>query len=212
MFEKDGIEKFIGAGVYYGAAMTDAALYKDQNVCVLGGANSAGQGALFFSRYAKSVTIIIRADSLGKAMSSYLVERINATQNITVLTDTEVDSVSGSNKLEKIFLRCKNEDKIKEMDTSAIFIFIGAAPRTEICKGIIETDEKGFILTGPDLLNKKNVTNEWTLERDPFLLETNIPGVFAAGDIRSGSGKRVAAAVGEGSAAIGMVHKYLETV
>jgi len=212
MFEKDGIEKFIGAGVYYGAAMTDAALYKDQNVCVLGGANSAGQGALFFSRYAKSVTIIIRADSLGKAMSSYLVERINATPNITVLTDTEVDSVSGSNKLEKIFLRCKNEDKIKEMDTSAIFIFIGAAPRTEICKGIIETDEKGFILTGPDLLNKKNVTNEWTLERDPFLLETNIPGVFAAGDIRSGSGKRVAAAVGEGSAAIGMVHKYLETV
>ncbi|HQY51444.1 MAG TPA: NAD(P)/FAD-dependent oxidoreductase, partial [Ignavibacteria bacterium] len=212
MFEKDGIEKFIGAGVYYGAAMTEAALYKDQNVCVLGGANSAGQGALFFSRYAKSVTIIIRADSLGKAMSSYLVERINATQNITVLTDTEVDSVSGSNKLEKIFLRCKNEDKIKEMDTSAIFIFIGAAPRTEICKGIIETDEKGFILTGPDLLNKKNVTNEWTLERDPFLLETNIPGVFAAGDIRSGSGKRVAAAVGEGSAAIGMVHKYLETV
>jgi len=212
MFEKDGIEKFIGAGVYYGAAMTEAALYKDQNVCVLGGANSAGQGALFFSRYAKSVTIIIRADSLGKAMSSYLVERINATPNITVLTDTEVDSVSGSNKLEKIFLRCKNEDKIKEMDTSAIFIFIGAAPRTEICKGIIETDEKGFILTGPDLLNKKNVTNEWTLERDPFLLETNIPGVFAAGDIRSGSGKRVAAAVGEGSAAIGMVHKYLETV
>jgi len=212
MFEKDGIEKFIGAGVYYGAAMTEAALYKDQNVCVLGGANSAGQGALFFSRYAKSVTIIIRADSLGKAMSSYLVERINATQNITVITDTEVDSVSGSNKLEKIFLRCKNEDKIKEMDTSAIFIFIGAAPRTEICKGIIETDEKGFILTGPDLLNKKNVTNEWTLERDPFLLETNIPGVFAAGDIRSGSGKRVAAAVGEGSAAIGMVHKYLETV
>ena len=212
MFEKDGIEKFIGAGVYYGAAMTDAALYKDQNVCVLGGANSAGQGALFFSRYAKSVTIIIRADSLGKAMSSYLVERINATPNITVLTDTEVDSVSGSNKLEKIFLRCKNEDKIKEMDTSAIFIFIGAAPRTEICKGIIETDEKGFILTGPDLLNKKNVTNEWTLERAPFLLETNIPGVFAAGDIRSGSGKRVAAAVGEGSAAIGMVHKYLETV
>ena len=212
MFEKDGIEKFIGAGVYYGAAMTEAALYKDQAVCVLGGANSAGQGALFFSRYAKSVTIIIRADSLGKAMSSYLVERINATPNITVLTDTEVDSVSGSNKLEKIFLRCKNEDKIKEMDTSAIFIFIGAAPRTEICKGIIETDEKGFILTGPDLLNKKNVTNEWTLERDPFLLETNIPGVFAAGDIRSGSGKRVAAAVGEGSAAIGMVHKYLETV
>jgi len=212
MFEKDGIEKFIGAGVYYGAAMTEAALYKDQDVCVLGGANSAGQGALFFSRYAKSVTIIIRADSLGKAMSSYLVERINATPNITVLTDTEVDSVSGSNKLEKIFLRCKNEDKIKEMDTSAIFIFIGAAPRTEICKGIIETDEKGFILTGPDLLNKKNVTNEWTLERDPFLLETNIPGVFAAGDIRSGSGKRVAAAVGEGSAAIGMVHKYLETV
>ncbi|MFZ1321386.1 MAG: FAD-dependent oxidoreductase [Ignavibacteria bacterium] len=212
MFEKEGIEKFIGTGVYYGAAMTEAALYKDQDVCVLGGANSAGQGALFFSRYAKSVTIIIRADSLSKAMSSYPVDRIQATPNIIVLTDTEVDSVSGTNKLEKIFLRCKNEDKIKEMDTSAVFIFIGAAPRTEILKGIIETDEKGYIFTGPDLHNRKNIVNEWTLERDPFLLETNIPGVFAAGDIRSGSGKRVAAAVGEGSAAIGMVHKYLETV
>lgn len=212
MLEKEGIEKFIGAGVYYGAALTEAALYKDQDVCILGGANSAGQGALFFSRYAKTVTIIIRADSIDRAMSSYLVERIRATPNISVLSNTEIESVSGSNKLEKIFLRHKSDDKIIEMDTSAVFIFIGAAPRTELLKGIIETDEKGFILTGPDLFNKKNTNYEWKLERDPFLLETNIPGVFAAGDIRSGSGKRVAAAVGEGSAAIGMVHKYLETV
>ncbi|MCB0729322.1 MAG: FAD-dependent oxidoreductase, partial [Ignavibacteriae bacterium] len=202
----------VGAGVYYGAAMTEAALYKDKDICILGGANSAGQGALFFSRYAKTVTMIVRADSLGKAMSSYLVERIEAAPNIKVLTKTEINSVIGNEKIEKISLKNIPDGKIWELDTSAVFIFIGAAPRTEILKEIIETDEKGFILTGLDLLKKNNVIKGWTLDRDPFLLETNVPGIFAAGDIRSGSGKRVAAAVGEGSATISMVHKYLETV
>ena len=212
MLEKEGVEKFVGAGVYYGAAMTEAALYKDKDICILGGANSAGQGALFFSRYAKTVTMIVRADSLGKAMSSYLVERIEAAPNIKVLTKTEINSVIGNEKIEKISLKNIPDGKIWELDTSAVFIFIGAAPRTEILKEIIETDEKGFILTGLDLLKKNNVIKGWTLDRDPFLLETNVPGIFAAGDIRSGSGKRVAAAVGEGSATISMVHKYLETV
>ncbi len=212
MLEAEGIEKFLGTGVYYGAAMTEAATYKGQDVCILGGANSAGQGALFFARYASTVTMIVRASSLNKAMSSYLVERINATENIKVLTETEICGVSGEDKLEKVVLKSLPEKRVYEQDTSAVFIFIGAAPRTDMLKGIIETDDKGYILTGPELPRKNNVVVGWELDRDPFLLETNIPGVFAAGDVRSGSGKRVAAAVGEGSAAVGMVHKYLETV
>lgn len=212
MLEAEGIEKFLGTGVYYGAAMTEAATYKGQDVCILGGANSAGQGALFFARYASTVTMIVRASSLNKAMSSYLVERINATENIKVLTETEICGVSGEDKLEKVVLKSLPEKRVYEQDTSAVFIFIGAAPRTDMLKGIIETDDKGYILTGPELPRKNNVVVGWELDRDPFLLETNIPGVFAAGDVRSGSGKRVAAAVGEGSAAVGMVHRYLETV
>jgi thioredoxin reductase (NADPH) len=212
LLEAGGIESFIGTGVYYGAAMTEAAIYKGQDVCVLGGANSAAQGALFFARYANTVTMIVRAPSLDKSMSSYLVERIKATDNIKVLLETEVCAVSGNGKLEKITLKNIPEGKVYDLNTSALFIFIGAAPRTEILNGIIETDDKGYVLTGPDLPRKNNVVKGWTLERDPYLLETNVPGVFAAGDVRSGSGKRVAAAVGEGSAAVGMVHKYLETV
>lgn len=212
MFEAEGIEQFLGTGVYYGAAMTEAATYKGQDVCILGGANSAGQGALFFARYASSATMIVRASSLKKAMSNYLVERINSTNNIKVLLQTEVCSVSGKDKMEKITLKYIPENKVYELDTSAVFIFIGAAPKTELINTIIEIDDKGYILTGPDLPRRENIVKGWTLDRDPFLLETNVPGVFAAGDVRSGSGKRVASAVGEGSAAIGMVHKYLETV
>jgi thioredoxin reductase (NADPH) len=212
MLEAEGIEQFLGTGVYYGAAMTEAATYKGQDICVLGGANSAGQGALFFARYAKTVTMIVRAPSLDKGMSNYLVERIKATSNIKVLLQTTVCAVSGKDKLEKITLQNVPDNKIYDLDTSALFIFIGAAPRTEMLKGIIETDEKGYILTGPDLPRMNNKVMGWNLDRDPYIFETNVPGVFAAGDVRSGSGKRVAAAVGEGSASVGMVHKYLETV
>jgi thioredoxin reductase (NADPH) len=212
MLEAGGIQSFLGTGVYYGAAMTEAATYKDHDICILGGANSAGQGALFFARYAKTVTMIVRASSLRKAMSNYLVERINATSNIKVLTDTELCSVSGNDKLERVTLKSISDSKVYDMNTSAVFIFIGAAPRTEMLNGFIETDEKGYILTGPDLPRTNNAVKGWTLERDPYLFETNVPGIFAAGDVRSGSGKRVAAAVGEGSACVSMVHKYLETV
>jgi thioredoxin reductase (NADPH) len=212
MLEAQGIEQFLGTGVYYGAAMTEAATYKGQDICVLGGANSAGQGALFFARYAKTVTMIVRASSLNKGMSNYLVERIKATPNIKVLLQTTVCAVSGKGKLEKITLESVPDNKVYDLDTSALFIFIGAAPRTEILKGIIETDEKGYILTGPDLPRMNNKVMGWNLDRDPYIYETNVPGVFAAGDVRSGSGKRVAAAVGEGSASVGLVHKYLETV
>lgn len=192
--------------------MTEAATYKDQDVCILGGANSAGQGALFFARYAKTVTMIVRAASLSKAMSSYLVERINAAPNIKVLTETEMCAAQGSGILENITLKNIPDGNVFKMDTAAVFIFIGSAPRTEMLNGMIQTDEKGYILTGPDLKRINNKVEGWDLDRDPFILETNIPGVFAAGDVRAGSGKRVAAAVGEGSAAISMVHKYLETV
>jgi thioredoxin reductase (NADPH) len=212
MLEAQGIEQFLGTGVYYGAAMTEAATYKGQDICVLGGANSAGQGALFFARYAKTVTMIVRASSLDKGMSNYLVERIKATPNIKVLLQTTVCAVSGKGKLEKITLESVPDHKVYDLDTSALFIFIGAAPRTEILKGIIETDDKGYILTGPDLPRMNNKVMGWNLDRDPYIYETNVPGVFAAGDVRSGSGKRVAAAVGEGSASVGLVHKYLETV
>ncbi|NOS83650.1 MAG: FAD-dependent oxidoreductase [Ignavibacteria bacterium] len=212
MLETPGIEQFLGTGVYYGAAMTEAATYKEHDVCILGGANSAGQGALFFARYARTVTMIVRAKSLSKAMSNYLVERINSTSNIKVLSETEMCAVQGSGRLTGITLKNVADGSVYNMDTSAIFIFIGAAPRTDILKEFIETDEKGYIFTGPDLPKVNNKIKGWELDRDPFILETNIPGVFAAGDVRAGSGKRVAAAVGEGSAAISMVHKYLETV
>lgn len=210
--EADGIEPFLGTGVYYGAALTEAATYKGQDVCILGGANSAGQGALFFARYASEVKMIVRASSLEKAMSNYLVERIKAADNIKVLLETEICSVSGNGKLENIAIKNISDGKIFELSSSALFIFIGAAPRTEMLRGIIETDEKGYILTGPDLPGKNNKVKGWNLDRHPYLLETNVPGVFAAGDVRSGSGKRVAAAVGEGSASVGLAHKYLETV
>lgn len=212
MLNTEGMEQFLGCGVYYGTAMTEAATYKGQNVCILGGGNSAGQAALFFSRYVNNVTIIIRADSLHKAMSSYLIERIESAANIQVLTDTQIISVHGNGKVDMLKVKNIPRGEITDVQTSAIFIFIGSAPRTEMIKDLIETDDKGYILTGPDIPRKNNKIRGWTPERDPFLLETNIPGIFAAGDVRSGSGKRVAAAVGEGSAAVGMVHRYLETV
>lgn len=212
MLETSGIEQFLGAGVYYGAAMTEAATYKGQDVFILGGANSAGQGALFFARYARTVTMIVRSNSLGKSMSNYLVERINAAENIKVLLEAEVCAVSGEGKLEKIAVKNIRDGQSFQLDAAALFIFIGSAPRTEMLRGIIETDDKGYILTGPELPRVNNSVKGWELDRDPYLLETNVPGVFAVGDVRAGSGKRVAAAVGEGSASVGMVHKYLETV
>jgi len=207
-----GIESLLGIGVYYGAAMSEAATYRGQDVCVLGAGNSAGQGALFFSRYARHVTMLVRADSLKKTMSHYLIDRIGATPNIEVVTGVEVAAARGSERLEKIVIRDIAGGAEREVDAAAIFIFIGARPRSEMMAGLLELDEKGFVLTGPDLPRDNGRPRGWTLDRDPFLFETNVPGVFAAGDVRSGSSKRVAAAVGEGSGTVGMVHRYLETV
>jgi thioredoxin reductase (NADPH) len=210
--EVPGLESLLGIGVYYGAAMTEAATYRGQDVCVVGAGNSAGQGALFFSRYARKVTLLTRGDSLGKSMSRYLTERLTATGNIEVLTNVEVNGVEGTGRLERVNLRNSKTEDSRILDAAAMFIFVGAKPRTEMVAGFIELDDKGYVLTGPDLPRVDKRPRGWTLDRDPFLFETSVPGVFAAGDVRGGSGKRVAAAVGEGSGTVSMIHRYLETV
>jgi thioredoxin reductase (NADPH) len=211
-FDAPGIEPLLGAGVYYGAAMTEAATYRGQDVCIIGGANSAGQGALYFSRYARKVVMIVRAAGLEKSMSQYLVSRIKATENIEVLANAEVISVHGTGRLEHVVTRNVETGAEMPMDTAAMFIFVGVAPRTEMLAGFVERDETGFIVTGPDLKRVNGKPAGWTLDRDPFVFETSVPGVFAAGDVRFGANRRVAAAVGEGSAAIYTIHRYLDTV
>jgi thioredoxin reductase (NADPH) len=207
-----GIEELTGAGVYYGAAPTEAATYRDRDVFIVGGANSAGQGAMYFSRYARSVTILIRGEKLSSGMSQYLVDRIADTPNVCVINNTVVESVRGKGKLEAITLRNVATGDTREVEAAAMFIFIGTAPRTSIVAGLVDRDPQGFILTGRDLFVEGRAPRGWSLPRDPFPFETSVPGIFAAGDARHGSGKRVASAVGEGSATVSMVHEYLQTV
>ena len=210
--EVPGVEPLLGIGVYYGAAMTEAATYRGQDVCIVGAGNSAGQGALFFSRYARRVTMLVRGDSLGKSMSQYLVDRITATPNIEVVTRVEVAAVRGTGRLEKVVVCRVPEGEQSELEAAAMFIFIGARPRTEMVAGLLELDAQGYVLTGAALSLSGRRPPGWTLDRDPLPFETSVPGVFAAGDVRAGSSKRVAAAVGEGSGTVGLVHSYLETV
>jgi len=204
-----GVAPLVGSGVYYGAALSEAALHRGQDVAIVGGANSAGQAALYFSRYARNVTMLVRAPSLSPKMSRYLVDRIGATANIQVVTGTELSEVCGKDHLERIVLRDAENGGSRPLDVGALFVFIGVAPRTEGFAGFVELDPSGFILTGPDLPRGKRA---WPLERDPLMFETSVPGVFAAGDVRSGANRRIASAVGEGSAAIYSVHQYLQTV
>jgi thioredoxin reductase (NADPH) len=207
-----GIEPLVGAGVFYGAALTEAAAYRDRDVFVVGGANSAGQGAMFFSRHAKSVTMLIRGSTLSTSMSQYLVDRINETKNVRVLPNSVVRGVTGTDRLESISVENLETKETTAFPAAAMFIFIGTAPRTAMVSGLVEMDGQGFILTGRDLMIDGRPPREWPLHRDPFLFETSVPGVFAAGDARRGSGKRVASAVGEGSATVSMIHEYLATV
>jgi thioredoxin reductase (NADPH) len=207
-----GIEAVTGAGVYYGAALSEAAHYAGQPVFVVGGANSAGQGAMFFSRYAGKVTMLVRGSGLEATMSKYLIDQIAATQNIEVLIHTEVAAVKGGDRLEEIVL-CNNQNgETQTLPAAALFIFIGAAAHTDLVAGVVERDSAGFILTGPSLMQDGRRPKGWKLQRDPFLLETSVPGIFAAGDVRHGSIKRVASAVGEGAVAVSFVHQYLKTV
>lgn len=207
-----GLDRLVGAGVFYGAAMTEAAAVRGQDVMVIGGANSAGQGAMFFSRYARRVTMVLRGGSLGAGMSQYLVDRIQATPNIEVRLNTRVTGVSGEARLGSVCLANDVTGESVDEPTCGLFIFIGTAPRTQMLSGLVQLDPQGFILTGPDLVGDGRRPRGWMPDRDPFLFETSVPGVFAAGDARSGSGKRVASAVGEGSATVRLVHSYLATV
>jgi thioredoxin reductase (NADPH) len=207
-----GIEPLVGASVYYGAATSEAVYYKDKKVFVVGGANSAGQAAMFLSRLASEVTMLIRGDSLKKSMSQYLIDQIDGTENITLMVNTEVTSVTGSDRLESIAIENNKSGETDEIPADAIFIFIGAVPHTEMVRGVVELDEAGFIYTGPDLLREGRRPKNWKPKRDPFLLETSVPGIFAAGDVRHGVIRRVASAVGQGAVAVSLVHKYLETV
>ena len=200
-----GCAELTGRGVHYGAAVSIASECKDEEVYVIGGANSAGQAAMYLSRDAKSVTIVVRAPSLAASMSYYLIQQIEQRPNITVRTCTEVHCANGTDHLEKLTLADNRTGGTEDVACGRMFIFIGAAPRTDWLDGVVARDDRGFILTGPDL---RNVVG-WTLDRPPHHLETSVPGVFVAGDVRADSAKRVAAAVGEGSMAVMLVHRYL---
>ncbi|HEY4323729.1 MAG TPA: FAD-dependent oxidoreductase [Mucilaginibacter sp.] len=210
--EVTGIDKFTGAGIYYGAAMTEASACKDKEVYIIGGGNSAGQGAVYLSKFAKNVYVIIRKDSLSYTMSAYLIQQIENIPNITVLADTEIMEAKGHNCLEQLtVINVKTKETVTK-EAAALYIFIGAKPVTDwICLDIIR-DEKGFIETGRELRRYDQFGKVWKMNRDPFLLETSCRGIFAAGDVRSGAMNRVASAVGEGSMAISFVHKYLAEV
>ncbi|WP_110986389.1 response regulator [Acaryochloris thomasi] len=203
-----GVEQFTGAGVYYGAAQTEAAACKDEEVYVVGGANSAGQAAMYFSKYARKVRMLVRGESLTKSMSQYLIDQIDSTDNIEVWPFHSVIEAQGNDKLETLLVKDSQTGEVKTLATNSLFIFIGATPSTEWLADLVERDQRGFVCTGPDIPEER----AWPLERDRFLLETNIPGIFAVGDVRHGSVKRVASGVGEGSICVQFVHRHLANV
>jgi thioredoxin reductase (NADPH) len=210
--ETNGLEKFTGAGVYYGAANTEAHACKNEDVFIVGGGNSAGQAAMYLSKFARKVRIIIRKEDLRSSMSSYLIDQIESTPNIEVLGKTEVIGVDGNDRLTKVHVQFQETNEVKTFDAAALFIFIGTKPFTEWTPEQLLKDSKGFIQTGRDLFQHEQFKRAWKFPREPFLLETSIPGIFAAGDARSGAMNRVASAVGEGAMAISFVHRYLEEV
>jgi thioredoxin reductase (NADPH) len=207
-----GIDRLQGAGIYYGGGATEALSCKGEIVYVVGGANSAGQAAMNFAKYAERVVILVRGSSLSSTMSQYLIDQMKEMSNIEVWAHGSVAEAHGETHLEEISVLCSDTNKIERVPANAMFIFIGALPRTEWLAGVVERDERGFILTGPDLIREEQHPKGWVLDRDPFLLETNIPGLFAVGDVRHGSVKRVASGVGEGSVAVQFIHQYLSKV
>jgi thioredoxin reductase (NADPH) len=207
----DGADSLVGRGVYYGSAATEAEACADQHVVIVGGANSAGQAAVFFSRHASRVTLAVRGPDLERSMSQYLIEQIRANDRITVSTCTEVTACVGSDHLECVVLRNNATGAQEQVPCSHVFIFIGAAPFTDWLPEGVSRDQAGFIRTGTDLLDSGKRPDGWTLDRDPYVLESSVPGVFVAGDVRATSVKRVASAVGEGAMAVTLVHQYLAT-
>ncbi len=210
--EAPGIDRLQGAGVYYGGGATEALSCKGEMVYVVGGANSAGQAAMNFAKYADRVVILVRGESLASTMSQYLIDQINETPNIQLWKHASVAEVHGETHLEEISVLCSDTNKVERVPASAMFIFIGALPRTDWLGPLVERDDRGFLLTGPDLMQGGQRPKGWVLDRDPFLLETNVPGIFAVGDVRHGSVKRVASGVGEGSVAVQFIHQYLSKV
>jgi thioredoxin reductase (NADPH) len=207
-----GVKKLTGAGVYYGATMTEAQDCQDQEVFIVGGANSAGQAAMHFARYASYVHILYRGSTLKTSMSNYLIEAISNQPNIRVAVKTRVVEVHGQESLEAVTIEDTSSREITTLPAKALFVFIGAEPHTAELSGLVERDSNGFILTGVDLPSQNERPKNWPLARKPYLLETNIPGVFAVGDVRSGSVKRVASSVGEGAIAVQFIHKHLAEV
>jgi thioredoxin reductase (NADPH) len=207
-----GIENLNGAGVYYGAAMTEAIECRGETVYLVGGANSAGQAAVHFAGYAGQVVMLVRGSSLKNTMSKYLIDRIQKTPNISVQYNSEIVEVHGAEHLEAITIHCATTGKTEKIQTNYLFIFIGARPHAGCVEGIVECDERGFILSGTDLIRDGQPPKGWQLDRDPSLLETSTPGIFVVGDVRHGSIKRVASGVGEGSIAVQFIHQYLSKV
>jgi thioredoxin reductase (NADPH) len=198
-----------GRGVYYGSALTEASACIDQDVYIVGGANSAGQAAVYLSRHAKSVTLLVRGPSLERSMSYYLIQQCDAIGNLSIRTCTEVIRADGDGHLEQLTLRNTANGGTETVDAGMLFVFIGAAPLTDWLDGVVVRDDHGFVVAGPDLSVSGQKPPGWQLDRAPYHLETSVPGVFVAGDVRADSAKRVAAAVGEGSMAVMLVHRYL---
>jgi len=205
-----GLSELTGRGVYYGSALTEASACIDQDVYIVGGANSAGQAAVYLARHAKSVTLLVRAPSLERSMSYYLIQQIDGIENLSVRTCTEVIRADGDGHLEQLTLRNTANGSTDTVDANMLFVFIGAAPLTDWLDGVVVRDNHGFVVAGPDLSVSGQKPPGWQLDRAPYHLETNVPGVFVAGDARAESAKRVASAVGEGAMAVMLVHRYLE--
>lgn len=207
-----GADRLQGRGVYYGSAMTEAISCKGEDVYIIGGANSAGQAAMYFSKHARRVVMLVRGPGLSVTMSQYLIDQIKRTPNIEVETHTRVVEVHGEERLEAISIYCGDSNETNRVPANSVFVFIGAEPQTDWLAGVVERDERGFVLTGVDLIRDGKRPRGWPLERNPYWMETSVPGIFAAGDVRHGSVKRVASGVGEGSIAVQFIHQYLSAV
>jgi thioredoxin reductase (NADPH) len=210
MLKMPGAAELTGAGIYYGAAYTEAMNYKDQEVFVVGGANSAAQGAIYLSRFARNVRVLIRGPQA--TASKYLVDALEQNPKIELMYNTDLVEVRGTNTLETIVVKNTATDELQTLDASAMFVFIGVRPQSQLVADLVKRDERGYIFTGADVLEDNKPPQGWTLERDPFLLETSVPGIFAAGDVRFGTSHRVASAVGEGAIAFALMKEYLKSL
>ena len=207
--DAEWIDKFEGAGIYYSATYLESQYCRDEEVAVIGGGNSAGQSAMHLAQHAKQVQIVVRRESLRDTMSHYLIDQIGKTANIRIRTRTEVERVEGADRVERVAFKCLDDGTSQVEDADAVFVFIGTKPRSDWLPAAVLRDAHGFVLTGRDLLEVPEYARVWKEPREPLSLETSVPGLFAAGDIRARAMNRVASAVGEGSMAVRFVHDYL---